>query len=46
MIIPKTTDIIIIGGGVMGASILYHLAARGMTNALLLEKEEFYGTAR
>lgn len=44
MIIPKTTDIIIIGGGVMGASILYHLAARGMTNALLLEKEEFYGT--
>ncbi|MEZ4644195.1 MAG: FAD-dependent oxidoreductase [Chloroflexota bacterium] len=42
--IPKTADIIIIGGGVMGASTLYHLAARGVTNALLLEKEEFFGT--
>ncbi|MCA9934999.1 MAG: FAD-binding oxidoreductase [Ardenticatenaceae bacterium] len=42
--IPETADIIIIGGGVMGASTLYHLAARGMTNVLLLEKESFFGT--
>lgn len=42
--IPKTADIIIIGGGVMGASTLYHLAARGVTNVLLLEKEDFFGT--
>ncbi len=44
MNLPKTADIVIIGGGVMGASTLYHLAARGQTNVLLLEKEDFYGT--
>ena len=35
----NTADIVIIGGGVMGCSILYHLAKLGMTNALLLEKD-------
>ncbi|KAF0107434.1 MAG: sarcosine oxidase subunit beta [Anaerolineaceae bacterium] len=40
---PKTADIVIIGGGVMGASAAYHLAARGQKNILLLEKEEFFG---
>lgn len=44
MNLPHTADIVIIGGGVMGASTLYHLAVRGHTNVLLLEKEEFYGT--
>ena len=29
MALPKSADIVIIGGGVMGASLLYHLAARG-----------------
>ena len=43
MTLPKTADIVIIGGGVMGASTLYHLAARGQKNIILLEKEEFYG---
>jgi sarcosine oxidase subunit beta len=43
MTLPKTADIIIIGGGVMGASTAYHLAARGQKNILLLEKEEFFG---
>ena len=43
MTFPKTADIIIIGGGVMGASTAYHLAARGQKNILLLEKEEFFG---
>ena len=33
-----TADVVIIGGGVMGCSILYNLAARGVTNALLLER--------
>lgn len=41
--LPTTADIIIIGGGVMGASTLYHLAARGQKNVVLLEKEEFFG---
>ena len=43
MDLPKTADIIVIGGGVMGASTAYHLAARGQKNILLLEKEEFFG---
>ena len=32
-------DVVVIGGGVMGCSILFHLARRGITNALLVEKE-------
>lgn len=43
MQLPNTAEIIIIGGGVMGASTLYHLAARGQKNVVLLEKEEFFG---
>ena len=35
----ERADVVVIGGGVMGCSILYHLAARGMTDALLLERE-------
>lgn len=34
----NTADIVIIGGGVMGCSILYHLARRGAANPLLLER--------
>ncbi len=43
MNLPRTADIVIIGGGVMGASTAYHLAKRGAKNILLLEKEQFYG---
>lgn len=42
--LPKTADIVIIGGGVMGASAAYHLAQRGVKNILLLEKESGFGT--
>ena len=42
MTIPATSPVIIVGGGVMGASTLYHLAMRGV-RALLLEKESFFG---
>lgn len=44
MNLPTTADIVIIGGGVMGASAAYHLAKRGVKDILLLEKEEFFGT--
>lgn len=41
--LPTSADIVIIGGGVMGASTLYHLAKHGLTNVVLLEKEDFFG---
>jgi sarcosine oxidase subunit beta len=43
MSLPTSADIVIVGGGVMGASTLYHLAARGIKNVILLEKNEFFG---
>src|SRR5258707_12247686 len=32
--------VVVIGGGAMGVSLLYHLAKRGWTNAVLVEKHE------
>ncbi|MNX77793.1 4-methylaminobutanoate oxidase (formaldehyde-forming) [compost metagenome] len=34
---------VIIGGGIIGASIAYHLARKGMKDVVLLEKELFFG---
>ena len=35
----QTAEAVIVGGGVMGCSILYNLAALGMTDTVLLEKD-------
>lgn len=39
-----TADVVIVGGGCMGASVAYYLAARGVTNVVLLEREPQLGT--
>src|SRR5579885_2282697 len=41
--LPERAEVVIIGGGVMGASTAYHLAKRGVQNVVLLEREEFFG---
>ena len=35
----ETADVVIVGGGVIGASVAYHLAARGCTGVRVLERE-------
>ncbi|KPA21150.1 4-methylaminobutanoate oxidase (formaldehyde-forming) [Shimia sp. SK013] len=37
---PSKARVVIIGGGVVGASSLYHLAKKGWTDCVLLEKNE------
>ncbi len=43
MELPKTADVVIVGGGVMGTSTAYHLALKGCKNVLLLERQPFFG---
>ena len=38
--LPKYSRIIVIGGGVVGVSCLFHLAKSGLSNLLLIEKNE------
>ncbi len=38
-----TADVVIVGGGCMGASVAYHLARLGITNVVLLERESQLG---
>jgi len=38
--LPSTARVVIIGGGAVGASSLYHLAEAGWTDCVLLEKNE------
>ena len=41
--LPKHAQVVIVGGGVMGASTAYHLALKGFRDVILLEKEPFFG---
>ena len=35
------TQVVVIGGGVVGASVLYHLTKLGWTDVVLLERAEY-----
>jgi sarcosine oxidase subunit beta len=37
--LPATAEVVVVGGGVIGASALYHLAAAGCTDAVMIERE-------
>ena len=39
----RTADVVIAGGGCMGCSVAWHLAQRGITNVVLLEREPQLG---
>ena len=38
--LPAEASVVVIGGGVMGCSTLYHLAKSGVTDAILLERNK------
>jgi glycine/D-amino acid oxidase-like deaminating enzyme len=44
LIVARTADVVIVGGGVVGASAAYHLAAAGAGSVLLLERADALGT--
>jgi len=39
MTLPRSADVVVIGGGVVGCSLAYHLAVRGLSDVLVLERE-------
>ena len=38
--VPESADVVVIGGGSIGCSTLYHLAKMGVTNAVLVERDQ------
>lgn len=40
----RSADVVIVGGGCMGASVAYHLTRRGVTDVILVERERLLGT--
>jgi sarcosine oxidase subunit beta len=41
--LKSTAEVVVIGGGIMGASTAYHLAKRGCTDVVVLEAAEMFG---
>jgi sarcosine oxidase, subunit beta len=41
--LPRQASVVVIGGGVMGASTAFHLARRGQKGVVLLEQAPFFG---
>src|SRR3979490_546500 len=41
---PESADVVIIGAGIVGSSIAFHLAEAGCTNVVVLERETRQGT--
>lgn len=41
--VKTSADVVIVGGGCMGASVAFHLARRGITDVVLVEREPFLG---
>ena len=39
----ETADVVIIGSGIVGSSVAYHLADQGCTNVLVVEREAHQG---
>jgi sarcosine oxidase subunit beta len=40
----RTADVVVVGGGCMGASVAYHLTRRGITDVVLVEREKLLAT--
>ena len=41
--LPSKAQVVVIGGGIIGCSIAYHLAKRGMSDVVLLERQQLTG---
>jgi sarcosine oxidase subunit beta len=42
--VKRTAEVAIVGGGVIGASVAYHLSVRGVRDVVVFEREEALGT--
>lgn len=40
VVLPKHADVVVLGGGSIGCSTLYHLTKMGVKNSVLIEKEQ------
>ena len=43
LVVTETADVVIIGSGIVGSSVAYHLVEQGCTNVLVVEREPHQG---